>query len=283
MGKRLTFGWRQGGEQLAGEIVGIVGDVRQRSLSADLTPHVYVAFDQWPLDEITVVMRTRGDPAAPLRAAQATVASPRPGSSRVRRVHAGDDGRPLARSAAILRTLLTCSPASRWCSRSSASRVIAYTVQQRTREIGIRIALGASRSASSEWSCAAGSCWRGRCGVRFCRRVRGVARTQNLLYGVGARDPLTFVAVAALLGGVALLASWLPARRAARVDPLDRDAGRGMSYTGQRAAVGRAASKSDAESGDARPTSSMQRTMSAVHPVWWLAPTPRPVSPWKYS
>jgi ABC-type lipoprotein release transport system permease subunit len=43
---------------------------------------------------------------------------------------------------------------------------------------------------------------------------------QSLLFGVGARDPLTFVAVAALLGGVAILASWLPARRAARVDPL---------------------------------------------------------------
>ena len=70
----LRSGGRQGGERLAGEIVGIVGDVRQRSLSAELTPHVYVAFDQWPLDELTVVMRTRGDPAAPLRAAQATVA-----------------------------------------------------------------------------------------------------------------------------------------------------------------------------------------------------------------
>ena len=43
---------------------------------------------------------------------------------------------------------------------------------------------------------------------------------QSLLFGVGARDPFTFFAVAALLGGVALLASWLPARRAARVDPL---------------------------------------------------------------
>jgi ABC-type antimicrobial peptide transport system permease subunit len=99
--------------------------------------------------------------------------------------------------------------------------VIAYTVQQRTREIGIRIALGASRERVVSMVVrrglilAAVGVALGTAGAWAMARV-----LQSLLFGVSARDPMTFAAVAALLGAVALLASWLPARRAARVDPL---------------------------------------------------------------
>jgi ABC-type antimicrobial peptide transport system permease subunit len=99
--------------------------------------------------------------------------------------------------------------------------VIAYTVQQRTREIGIRIALGASHGrvvgmvVQRGLLLALAGIALGSAGAYAMTRV-----LQSLLYGVGARDPMTFVAVAVLLGGVAVLASWLPARRAARVDPL---------------------------------------------------------------
>jgi ABC-type antimicrobial peptide transport system permease subunit len=99
--------------------------------------------------------------------------------------------------------------------------VIAYTVQQRTREIGIRIALGASHGrvvgmvVRRGLVLALAGITLGSAGAYAMTRV-----LQSLLYGVGARDPMTFVAVPALLGVVAVLASWLPARRAARVDPL---------------------------------------------------------------
>jgi putative ABC transport system permease protein len=99
---------------------------------------------------------------------------------------------------------------------------ISYTVSQRTREIGIRVALGAS--SSSVTSLVAGD------GVRlaFVGLVIGAgtaivaSRTlSSLLYGVAPRDPATFVAMSMLVAAVALAASYLPARRAARVDPVD--------------------------------------------------------------
>jgi putative ABC transport system permease protein len=99
--------------------------------------------------------------------------------------------------------------------------VIAYTVQQRTREIGIRIALGASRERVVAMVVRRGLML-ALAGITLgSAAAYAVSRVlQSLLYGVGARDPITFIAVAALLGVVAVLASWVPARRAARVDPL---------------------------------------------------------------
>jgi len=222
IGKRLTFGWRQGGERLAGEIIGIVGDVRQRSLRADLTPHVYVAFDQWPLDELTVVMRTRGDPAAPLRAAQATVARldrdlPVYDAFTLETMVDRSLGQP--RFYVTLLTVFACLALV--LAIVGIYGIIAYTVQQRTREIGIRIALGASTErvvgmvVRRGLALAAAGVVFGSVGAYALSRV-----LRSLLYGVGERDPVTFVGVAALLGISAVAASWIPARRAARVDPL---------------------------------------------------------------
>ncbi|HUQ80799.1 MAG TPA: ABC transporter permease [Gemmatimonadaceae bacterium] len=222
IGKRLAFGWTQGDERLAGEIVGIVGDVRHRSLSADVTPHVYAAFDQWPLDEITVVMRTRGDPAVPLRAAQATVA-------RLDRDLPVYDAftletmvdRSLGQPRFYVTLLTVFATLALVLAVVGIYGIIAYTVQQRTREIGIRIALGASTDrvvgmvVRRGLALAAAGVLLGSVGAYALSRV-----LRSQLYGVGERDPLTFVGVAALLGVVALVASWIPARRAALVDPL---------------------------------------------------------------
>ena len=99
--------------------------------------------------------------------------------------------------------------------------VISYLVAQRTREIGVRIALGAQTRdviglvmGQGARLTAVGIAL-GLLGALAFTRVLA-----SLLYGVSARDPLTFAAIAALLAAVALLATWLPARRAARVDPM---------------------------------------------------------------
>jgi predicted permease len=100
--------------------------------------------------------------------------------------------------------------------------VIAYVAQQRTKEIGIRMALGAASSDVSALFVRHGALLAG-AGI-VCGVVAAALLTRlmsSLLFGVSAYDPLTYVAVAAALGGTAVLASYLPARRAARVDPAE--------------------------------------------------------------
>ena len=222
IGKHIDFGWNRDGDHLAGEIVGVVGDVRQHGLSEDVTPHIYAAWDQWPIDEITVVMRSRGDPAVALKAARATVLS-LDGDLPVYDVFTLETmvDRALGQPRFYVLLLSIFAVLAVVLAVVGIYGVIAYTVQQRTREIGIRIALGASRERVVAMVVRRGLIL-ALAGIAFgSAGAYAVSRVlQSLLFGVGARDPFTFLAVAALLGAVALLASWLPARRAARVDPL---------------------------------------------------------------
>jgi putative ABC transport system permease protein len=100
--------------------------------------------------------------------------------------------------------------------------VIAWTVRQRTREIGVRMALGAQRSAVLAMVLRRGMKLAGAgvligaiCALAFSRLLRG------MLYEIGPTDPLTFALVPLLLVAVAILACWIPAHRAARVDPME--------------------------------------------------------------
>jgi putative ABC transport system permease protein len=222
IGKQISFGWTRGGDRLAGEIVGVVGDVKQRSLSGDRTPHAYVAFEQWPLDEITVVMRSRAEPAAALRAARGIVASldrDLPVYDAVTLDHMVS--RSLGQPRFYLILLAVFAALAVVLAAVGIYGVMTYTVQQRTREIGIRIALGASTDRVVAMvvrrgvALAVAGIVLGTAGAWAVTRV-----LRQLLYGVSERDPVTFVGVAILLGVVAVLASWVPARRAARVDPL---------------------------------------------------------------
>jgi predicted permease len=222
IGKHLEFGWTKDGEKLSGDIVGVVGDVRQRGLTDKPTPHVYVAWEQWPLDEVTVVMRSRGDPALALQDARAAVMSldrdlPIYDAFTLETMINRTLGQPkfyvllLSIFAALAVVLAVVG----------IYGVMAYTVQQRTREIGIRIALGATGQrvvgmvVGRGLVLAALGVALGTAGAYALTRV-----LSSLLFGVSARDPMTFAAVATLLAAVAVVASWLPARRAARVDPL---------------------------------------------------------------
>jgi putative ABC transport system permease protein len=99
--------------------------------------------------------------------------------------------------------------------------VMAYLVAQRTREIGIRMALGASAPTVMRMVVGRGLALTLAATLIGIAGAAALSRTlATLLFGVAPLDPATFVAAAAVLGGVALLASYLPARRAARVDPV---------------------------------------------------------------
>jgi len=99
--------------------------------------------------------------------------------------------------------------------------VVAYSVAQRTRELGIRIALGAQKKDVLKLILTKGLvlvAWGSVIGLVACYWLSRLI--SNQLYGVSPNDPATLVSVAALLGGVALLASYIPARRTTKVDPL---------------------------------------------------------------
>jgi putative ABC transport system permease protein len=99
--------------------------------------------------------------------------------------------------------------------------VLSYSVTQRTREIGLRMALGASASSVIRMIVGRGLALTGiGLGIGLVTAWAATRAMKNLLYGVAATDPLTFGSVAALLGIIALIACWAPARRASRVDPI---------------------------------------------------------------
>ena len=99
--------------------------------------------------------------------------------------------------------------------------VISHLVAQRTREIGIRMALGARPSDVVWWVMRQGAKLAALGIVAGLAGAWGLSRfMESVLYGVTARDPLTFGALAVLLGGIALLATWVPARRSAHIDPI---------------------------------------------------------------
>jgi putative ABC transport system permease protein len=204
-------------------IVGVVGDVHTRGLDASVRPEMYWPVAQsGPAPGLAIVLRTVGDPgalAAPARAAMAEVDPTQPifGLQTVEQLAAAS----LAQRRFTLTLMLVFGVVALALASVGLYGVMAYTVAQRTREIGIRVALGARPAqvlgmvVGGGMTLVAAGTAIGTAGALAASRVAA-----GLLYGVSSTDVTTYLGIAGLLAAVALLATILPARRAMRVDPL---------------------------------------------------------------
>ncbi|HKY29132.1 MAG TPA: ABC transporter permease [Pyrinomonadaceae bacterium] len=222
LGKRILPGYNATGKYQMREIVAVVGDVKHQGLRGDVAPEFYYAQAQMPVNSLTLVVRTAGEP-------HALVSSVR------KEVQAMDANAPvygvvtaeeyLSRSLASTRfnmTLLAAFAAvALLLTAVGLYGVISFSVSQSTHEIGIRIALGAQTSDVLKLVIGQGMV------LTFAGVAAGLAAAywmtrlmSSLLFGVRATDSVTFAGVSLLLLAVAALACYVPARRASKVDPV---------------------------------------------------------------
>jgi putative ABC transport system permease protein len=225
IGKRILPGistW-DGDNSKMSEIVGVVSDIRHRSLNAEPKPAYYVPQAQVPFSEMTVMLKTTNDPHALV-------------TSVTREVQSLDADVPVFNiktmdeymSASVAQPRFNTTLLSIFAAVALVLTVIglygvmSYAVAQRTNEIGIRMALGAQAGNVLALIVKDGVKM---VGVGLVIGLAGAfALTRllsSLLFGVTTRDPATFLAIAVLLSVVAMLACYVPAWRATRVDPLE--------------------------------------------------------------
>lgn len=204
------------------EIVGTVADIRQTNLSDGPAPGIYIPYTQEPMPWQTLVVRTKNDPtglAGLIRHEVAALDLEQP----VGRVATLDELMEASTAQPRFRTFLLGGFAgiALLLSAIGIYGVMAYTVSRRTREVGVRMALGASPVDILKLIFGESMALT-LVGVGFglvgAYAVTGVMKT--LLFGVTSTDPFTFSSVTLLLCSVALLAGYIPARRAMRVDPM---------------------------------------------------------------
>ena len=218
LGQRV---YTEGFDGPAYEIVGVVPDYKVRNLGEEPRPYLHFAWRQQPDTRTTALVRTRGPAANAVAGLRSAVRELEPA------VVFSEQGTV----ADLLRVTLTPARAGAAVLSAFAALalllaavglygVVSYSAAQRTREVGIRMALGARMGdvlrlvLGQGLRLAAAGAALGALGAAALSRV-----LSSLLYGISAWDPLAFAAAAAVLMGVAFVASLLPSRRAARVDP----------------------------------------------------------------
>jgi len=221
LGKRIAFGCEES-EGLCRTIVGVVGNIRQESITGEVTPEIYLPFAQAPLNGMTLLVRTASDPLAIARAVRNEVLA-------IDRNQPVSDVKTLAQrvddAVAVSRSLMMLFAAFALLALVLASvgiyGIVSYAVTQRTHEIGIRMALGAraanvlSLIMKNGLTLVLTGIVLGMAGALALTRF-----LTTLLFGVTATDAVTFVVVSGIFFVIALVASLIPALRATRVDPL---------------------------------------------------------------
>ncbi len=222
IGKIIQYG-NMDGDMRPFTIVGVVGDVRDENLAVEPTPTFYAFQPQRTRAAQTfhVVMQTSVDPTSVMAMARAIVRDLRPDVPAVLRTMETVVADSVADRRFVLVLVGVFGGAALLLATLGVYSVVSYLVTQRRREIGVRIALGAQRSDVLGLVLRQGAALAllgiaiGGVGALFLTRL-----LKGLVFGVSTTDPLAFGGVMVLLAGVALLASWLPARRATRVDPM---------------------------------------------------------------
>ncbi|MEY2529192.1 MAG: hypothetical protein QOJ05_1282 [Verrucomicrobiota bacterium] len=216
VGKRIDPGWAIGGEKSQMRtIVGIAGNVKHRTLDMEITPEVYMASSQTPMSGVSIVARTGlSNPASITSAVRSELASVDRNIPLVRvRVFEEYLSRALARPRFNAMLLSLFAGTALLLTAIGIYGVMAYSVSQRTSEIGIRIALGAGKK--SIFRLVVGQAM-ALVGISLIAGIAGAfAATRlmsSLLFGIGASDPATFLGIVVLVSGVAFLAAWIPAR-----------------------------------------------------------------------
>ncbi|HVN09677.1 MAG TPA: ABC transporter permease [Patescibacteria group bacterium] len=222
LGKRIKPGASDSSDEPMREIVGVVGDVKHRTLWRAPDPEVYIPYDQLAFGAMTIVVRAAGDPHSLLSAIRAQVIGldPELPLYGVRTLEEYISGTVAQRQFTALLLALFAGIAL-VLAGVGLYGVMSYGVAQRTHEIGIRVALGAA--SEDVLRLVVGQ------GLRLTAlglalgALAALAASRllaKMLFGVSGADPLTFAVVAVVFLAIAVAACYVPARRAARVDPL---------------------------------------------------------------
>src|ERR1051325_1739973 len=220
LGRRIIF---DGKDQKPREIVGVVGDIRRNGLDVDVQPEMYVSYLQNPERRLNLVMRTDARDATQVAPAVRAQIKEFDQNQIIWRVQTLEDllGTSVAPRRFNMMLLGIFAGVALVLAMVGLYGVMSYSVSWRTHEIGIRMALGAERADVLRLVVRQGMTMTfiglavGLIAAFFMSRV-----LVGLLYGVSAKDPLTFAGVSIVLLVVALLACLIPARRATRVDPI---------------------------------------------------------------
>ena len=220
IGQRVTM--KDWGPPLTGEIIGVVGDVKTNGLDEAVGPTIYWPYFQFPQLFNTIVVRAEEDPLRQLPAVKAAIWTINKNQP-ISKAQTLDQilAESLARRRLYMVLLGFFSGAALLLAAIGVYGVVSYSVSKRTHEMGIRLAIGAERRHVLRLVLGHG--------VKMALVgiatgiVAALALTRlmsSLLFGVSATDPLTFAGVATLLTVVALFTSYIPARRAMRIDPM---------------------------------------------------------------